>query len=50
LLVIGPYRLKVQIPEWLPQGNPLPETESLADTAVMPPQQPDSSATIRIVK
>lgn len=36
LLAVGPFRLKVQIPEWLPQGNPLPEAESLADTAVMP--------------
>ncbi len=50
LLVIGPYRLKVQIPEWLPQGNPLAETDSLEDTAVMPPHQPDTSATIRIVR
>lgn len=48
LLVIGPYRLKVQIPEWLPQSTPLPEVESLADTAVMPP--PDTTSTIRVVK
>ncbi len=38
LLALGPFRLKVQIPEWLAQGNPLPEAESLADTAVMPPR------------
>ena len=50
MLVIGPFRLKVQIPEWLPHGNPLPESESLADTAVMPPQQPETPANIRRVK
>jgi len=50
LLAIGPFRLKVQIPEWLPHGNPFPEGESLADTAVMPPQQPETPANIRRVK
>ena len=45
LLAVGPFRLKVQIPEWLAQGNPLPEAESLADTAVMPPETAQSSST-----
>jgi len=50
LLAIGPFRLKVQIPEWLAQGNPLPEAESLADTAVMPPDEAQSSTNIWRVK
>jgi type II secretory pathway predicted ATPase ExeA len=50
LLAIGPFRFKVRIPEWLPHGNPFPEGESLADTAVMPPQQPETPANIRRVK
>jgi type II secretory pathway predicted ATPase ExeA len=37
MLAIGPFRLKVQIPELFAHGNPFPEDESLADTAVMPP-------------
>ena len=44
LLVVGPFRLKVQIPEWLAHGNPFPEAESLADTAVMPADLPDAAA------
>jgi type II secretory pathway predicted ATPase ExeA len=50
VLVIGPFRMKVQIPEWLSQGNPLPESPSLADTAVMPTLEPRSPAPIRAVK
>lgn len=50
VLVIGPFRMKVQIPEWLTQGNPLPESPSLADTAVMPTLEPRSPAAIRAVK
>jgi type II secretory pathway predicted ATPase ExeA len=41
VLGIGPFRLKVQIPEWLPEASSFPEETSLselADTAVMPPQ------------
>jgi pSer/pThr/pTyr-binding forkhead associated (FHA) protein len=48
MLTIGPFRLKVQIPEWLGQSSPPPETESLADTAVMPASATDSSAIWRV--
>jgi type II secretory pathway predicted ATPase ExeA len=50
VLVIGPFRMKVQIPEWLAQGNPLPESPSLAETAMMPTLEPRSPAAIRAVK
>jgi len=50
LLAVGPFRLKVQIPEWLSQDSPLPEAESLADTAVMPPDTPQSASNIWRVK
>jgi type II secretory pathway predicted ATPase ExeA len=50
VLTIGPFRMKVQIPEWLAQGNPLPESPSLADTALMPTLEPRSPAAIRAVK
>jgi hypothetical protein len=49
VLTIGPFRMKVQIPEWLAHGNPLPSAESLSDTAVMP-QKPQSPAAMRIIK
>ena len=48
VLALGPFRLKVQMPEWLAEGSPLPAAESLADTAVMPPQVQDSSAIRRV--
>jgi len=50
VLSIGPFRMKVQIPEWLAHGNPLPESPSLAETALMPPLEPRSPAPIRAVK
>ena len=50
LLVVGPFRLKVQIPEWLAHGNPFPEGESLADTAVMPPEVADTASSVWRVK
>jgi pSer/pThr/pTyr-binding forkhead associated (FHA) protein len=50
LLAVGPFRLKVQIPEWLAQGSPLPEPESLADTAVMRPDPAQSPSNIWRVK
>ncbi|MEO8465271.1 MAG: FHA domain-containing protein [Gammaproteobacteria bacterium] len=50
LLAVGPFRMKVQIPEWLAQGSPLPEAESLADTAVMPREAAQSSTNIWRVK
>jgi type II secretory pathway predicted ATPase ExeA len=48
VLGIGPFRLKVQIPEWLPQASPPPEEPSLADTAVMPQQPPDRDGLRRV--
>jgi len=50
LLAIGPFRLKVQIPEWLADGNPLPESDSLADTAIMPAHGPETFASVWRVK
>jgi FHA domain len=50
LLTVGPFRLKVQIPEWLAHGNPFPEAQSLAETAVMPPQPSDAPPNVRRVK
>jgi hypothetical protein len=49
VLVIGPFRLKVQVPESLTDGSPLPEEHSLTDTAVMP-QQIEPNPAIRRVK
>jgi hypothetical protein len=48
VLALGPFRLKVQIPEWLAHGSPFPQAESLADTAVMPPHVPDTSNIWRV--
>jgi pSer/pThr/pTyr-binding forkhead associated (FHA) protein len=48
VLAIGPFRLKVQIPEWLAHGNPFPAAESLADTAVIPPNANENSALWRV--
>ncbi len=50
ILAVGPFRMKVQIPEWLAQASPLPEAESLEATAVMPPDAPQSSSNIWRVK
>ncbi len=50
VLAIGPFRLKIQIPHWLAHGNPFPEAESLADTAVMPPHLPGTPSNMRRVK
>jgi len=49
VLTIGPFRMKVQVPEWLAHGNPLPSAESLSETALMP-QKPGPPAAIRIIK
>jgi pSer/pThr/pTyr-binding forkhead associated (FHA) protein len=49
VLTIGPFRMKVQIPEWLASGNPLPLAESLSDTALMP-RKPQTPAAMRIIK
>jgi len=48
VLGMGPFRLKMQVPEWLTQGNPLPEEPSLTDTAVMP--APQENAAVRRIK
>jgi hypothetical protein len=50
VMTIGPFRMKVQIPEWLAHENPFPEAESLADTALMPPQEPNAPSAVRRVK
>jgi hypothetical protein len=43
VLTMGPFRLKIQIPESLARGSPLPEAQSLAETAVMQQQSPESA-------
>lgn len=43
VLTIGPFRLKIQILESFARGSPLPEAHSLAETAVMQQQAPDSA-------
>ncbi len=48
VLAMGPFRLKVHIPEWLAHGSPFPEAEALGDTAVMPPQAQENSAVWRV--
>ena len=45
---MGPFRLKVQVPEWLAHGSPFREAETLADTAVMSQQTQENSAIWRI--
>ena len=48
VLTVGPFRLKVQVPEWLAHDGALPQGESLVDTAVMPPPIQESSAVWRV--
>jgi type II secretory pathway predicted ATPase ExeA len=48
VLAMGPFRLKVQVPEWLADGSPLPEAESLGDTALMLPHAQENSAVWRV--
>ena len=50
VMSLGPFRMKVQIPEWVAHGSPLPDYESLADTAVMPQEQPSQPSSMRRVK
>ena len=50
VLAIGPFRIKVQIPEWLANGDPFPGSRSLAETAVMPPDEPSNPNQVRRVK
>jgi type II secretory pathway predicted ATPase ExeA len=48
VLAMGPFRLKVQVPEWLAHHSPFPDPEALADTAVMPPQAQQTSTVWRV--
>ena len=48
VLVIGPFRLKVQVPELLAQGSPFAEEEASTDTVVMPQQTEENPAIWRI--
>ena len=49
VLAIGPFRLKVQVPdEWVTQGSPLPDEASITDTAEMPLPAGESPAIWRI--
>jgi len=48
VLGIGPFRLKVQVADWVAQGSPLPDERSLTDTAVMPAQMDEGAALWRI--
>jgi hypothetical protein len=48
VLGMGPFRLKIQIPDALAQSDPLPRQESLVDTAVMPTQAQDGTAVWRV--
>ena len=48
ILGIGPFRLKVQVPESLTQGSPLPGEASLSETNVMPQVIEESAALWRI--
>lgn len=51
VLTLGPFRVKVQIPNWLAADpDPLRETEALADTAVMPAQLPQTPPGVRLIK
>jgi pSer/pThr/pTyr-binding forkhead associated (FHA) protein len=43
VLAMGPFRLKIQIPEALTRGSPLPEPDSLAETAVMAQETHESA-------
>jgi type II secretory pathway predicted ATPase ExeA len=48
VLAMGPFRLKVKVPEWLAHDAPFPEAETLSDTAVMPSHSPESSSLWRV--
>jgi type II secretory pathway predicted ATPase ExeA len=51
VLTVGPFKIKVQIPEWVPRVEPLPEEASLVDTAMLPPPAtPDTPSAVRRVK
>jgi type II secretory pathway predicted ATPase ExeA len=48
VLAMGPFRLKVQMPESLTQGSPFPDEQSLSETATMPQQAEENPALWRI--
>jgi type II secretory pathway predicted ATPase ExeA len=51
VLTMGPFKIKVQMSEWVPDGDPLPEDTSLADTAMLPPAAtPGAHSRVRRVK
>lgn len=49
VLGIGPFRLKVLMKDPIAWGDPLPDPESLADTAIMP-QRADAPPLVRRIK
>src|SRR5690606_27702557 len=50
VLTLGPFRIKVRLPEWITEGNPLPDPDSLADTAVLNEVGDDRSRTLTRIK
>jgi type II secretory pathway predicted ATPase ExeA len=51
VLTAGPFKIKVQMAGWIPDGAPLPEDASLADTALLPPSAtPSAPSAVRRVK
>jgi type II secretory pathway predicted ATPase ExeA len=48
VLGIGPFRLKVQVADWLAPQSPFPDERSLTETAVMPTQMEEGAALWRI--
>jgi type II secretory pathway predicted ATPase ExeA len=48
VLGLGPFRLKIHVPESLRQGSPFGDQGSLTDTAVMPQQTEEGTAVWRI--
>jgi hypothetical protein len=51
VLAIGPFKVKVQMSEWILDGDPLPQDLSLVDTAMLPhPTTPAANPTVRRVK
>jgi type II secretory pathway predicted ATPase ExeA len=48
VLGLGPFRLKLQVPEWLAQSSSLPDEASLSETVVMPQQTEENTAIWRV--
>jgi hypothetical protein len=49
VLTLGPFRIKVQIPEWLAHGDAFQGADALADTAVMAPHLQQIPPSIRLI-